>query len=180
VIDPVCALSATKAAQEALSFLDKNFIHLIMGESDMPDNVFLLNVAPVARTPKRILWSQDIAETISKYGTTMLSVLQIAVYMGFDPIYLVGCDGEWEPHKYGEEDPNHFSSEYGKFHYFGKIKEFTPRQCDSAIIRIRKAHEIAKDMCDGLGVKIYNATIGGDLEVYPRVDLLEVLNDIRS
>jgi len=176
-VDPTFALPAGKAIQETPSFLDKNFAHLIVGESDMPDNVFLLNVAPVARVPKRVLWSQDIAEIISKYGTTMLSVLQIAVYMGFDPIYLVGCDGEWKPHKYGEEDLNHFSPEYGKFHHFGKIKEFTPRQRDSAIIRIRKAHEIAKDVCDKLGVKIYNATIGGDLEVYPRVDLLELLRD---
>ena len=30
-------------------------------------------------------------------------------------------------------------------------------------------YEQAKQMCDGLGISIYNATVGGRLEVFPRV-----------
>ena len=41
-------------------------------------------------------------------------------------------------------------------------------------------HGIAKRESEALGVKIYNATVGGILEVYPRVDLREVLNDDTS
>jgi len=175
------ARSAANAAQETTSFLSKRYAHLVMAEAefDISDNVILLNVAPLRVVPL-VVWSQDIAETISKYGTSMLSVLQIAVYMGFNPIYLVGCDGEFEPYKYGEGDPNHFSPDYGNFFNPGQGAEFSPSFCEATTARWDRGLRIAKDVCDKLGVKIYNATIGGDVEIYPRVDLLEVLNDIRS
>ena len=38
-------------------------------------------------------------------------------------------------------------------------------------------HEIIKKECDKRGIEIFNATIGGKLEVYPRVDIREVLHE---
>ena len=37
-------------------------------------------------------------------------------------------------------------------------------------------HEIIKKECDRRGIKIFNATVGGKLETYPRVEIREVLD----
>ena len=34
-----------------------------------------------------------------------------------------------------------------------------------------RSYEFAKEACDKVGFKVYNATRGGKLEVFPRVDL---------
>lgn len=87
------------------------------------------------------------------YGTVITAAIQEAVIRGFTEIVLVGCDLTGE----------HFSPDYGQ-----------------AAIQTglwRTAHEIAKRESDTMGISIYNATIGGSLEVYPRVNLETYLVD---
>jgi hypothetical protein len=101
------------------------------------------------------VWSDDIFKRVSKFGTSLFAAAQIAAYMGFNPIYFIGCD-------LGD---GHFTSEY--------IPKYYEKYCTSqervkpAIIR---SHEIAKINGERLGVEFYNATLGGGLDVYPRVD----------
>lgn len=60
---------------------------------------------------------------------------------------------------------------------------FTKNYLDNIVIadrktnseEIRRSHLLAKKICDHKGIDMYNATIGGDLEVYERVDLNSVL-----
>lgn len=42
---------------------------------------------------------------------------------------------------------------------------------------IRKGHLVAKRICEADGIEMYNATLGGELEVYDRVELSAVLKD---
>jgi len=42
--------------------------------------------------------------------------------------------------------------------------------------QIAKAHIATKRMCEEKGIKTYNATIGGELDVYERVDVNEIIN----
>lgn len=39
------------------------------------------------------------------------------------------------------------------------------------------AHQLARASCEKLGVKIYNSTFGGELEVYKRVDYNELFGN---
>jgi hypothetical protein len=60
---------------------------------------------------------------------------------------------------------------------------FTENYLDNIVIadretnseEIKKSHLLAKRICDHKGINMCNATIGGDLEVYERVDLNSVL-----
>lgn len=60
---------------------------------------------------------------------------------------------------------------------------FTENYLDNIVIadrkinseEIKRSHLLAKRVCDHKGIDMYNATIGGDLEVYERVDLNSVL-----
>lgn len=94
------------------------------------------------------------------HGTTVTYLcIQLAVYMGFSEIYLLGVDCNYTRNLY--DASNHFEG------------------CDTNENRIRLntvypermllAYEKAKEYCDEHEVKIYNATRGGKLEVYKRV-----------
>lgn len=99
--------------------------------------------------------------TYCTYGSSVNVAIQIAVSLGYGPIYLVGCDLG-----YGKGD-DHFDPEYNK----GYDQDLRPARY--ANLDTLNAHMIAKRSSQ---VEIYNATIGGELEVYERVNLSEVLN----
>jgi len=40
---------------------------------------------------------------------------------------------------------------------------------------MRRSHAVIKRVCNDLGIDVYNATIGGELEIYERIDLEDVL-----
>jgi hypothetical protein len=101
----------------------------------------------------------------------MSAMIQIAVQMGYEEIYLTGCDLNYVV----DYRANHFDPTYNDGHkppsiaiagYWAQSDEFNAT-C---------AHKIAKRECDERGVKIYNATVGGSLEVYPRVNLEDIVD----
>lgn len=92
--------------------------------------------------------------------TIAYSLIQLAVYMGFSEIYLLGCDCNYEKGK-----QQHFI-EHG--HIDSSV--------DTLPQRMFVAYEVAREYADKNGIKIYNATRGGMLEVFPRVKLEEVVH----
>lgn len=106
-------------------------------------------------------------------GTVTYLMLQLAVIMGCNPIYLIGIDfhyekpshvtegkikGQWTSHG---ADPNHFDSRY-----FGKGRKWHNPRVD----RMRKAFESARQYARIHGITILNATPGTHLEVFPRTN----------
>jgi hypothetical protein len=108
--------------------------------------------------------------------------LQIAAFLGFSEIYLVGVDMDYEDHKSvkkensrdwtsnKDDDPNHFDPRY-----FGKGTKYHHPRLDETF----KKWEEAKSFFEKKGIKIYNATVGGKLEIFERVKLNDIigLND---
>jgi hypothetical protein len=102
-------------------------------------------------------------------GTVTYMNLQLAAFLGCNPIYLIGVDHSYRKDfkidKVGavwtsrEDDRNHFDPSY-----FGK----GTRWHDPCVDRMEVAYRKAKVVCEKRGIKIVNATIGGQLEVYPR------------
>lgn len=108
---------------------------------------------------------------LCKFGTGLAVAMQIAVQMKFDPLHLVGCDIGYKARgSYNEPDPNHFCDDYGS------RDSMTEEEADLRNRTLIYAHRMAKSDCDERGITVYNSTIGGELEVYPRYDLMEVLN----
>jgi hypothetical protein len=94
--------------------------------------------------------------------TITYSLLQIAVYMGFKEIYLLGCDC------YYPADP-------GKQHFIdsGRVDPNFSTLPDRMIC----AYKEAKKYADTHSISIYNATRGGMLDVFERVSLESVLEN---
>jgi hypothetical protein len=97
-----------------------------------------------------------------KYGGTMNTALQFAFAMGFDPVYVIACDLDYQPiYRESVADPNHFHPDYWTW-------EDTPLEDrDATLIEM---HSIARAEFEKAGRRIYNAGIGGKLDVYERVD----------
>lgn len=116
------------------------------------------------------------AEEITYTGCTVtFSCMQLAYYMGFKEIYLIGVDMSYiipvavqKSNDYDTEvldmdidDPNHFVP-----NYFGRGY----RWHDPNVDKMEQAYIEAHKVTEANGVKIYNATIGGKCEVFDRVD----------
>lgn len=100
-------------------------------------------------------FSSDCADGIYDGCTVTYSAIQMACYMGFDKIYLLGCDTNHAGHV---DDQSNSDMKASNDTWYALIH----------------AYEVAKKYADEQGVKIYNATRGGMLEVFPRVDLDEL------
>lgn len=104
-------------------------------------------------------FSDDCYSCIYDAYSIVFTLMQLACYMGFKEIYLLGCDCNYNQKKayfndYGYRDP--------KFKING----------DKQI----QAHIEFKKFADEKGIKIINCTNGGALEVYPRMKLKDVIS----
>lgn len=83
------------------------------------------------------------------------SLLQIAVYMGFKEIYLLGTDCDYS----------------GERMHVVEYKDRYIQGKDSITNRLLYAFTVAADFARSHDVKIYNATRGGKLEIFERINL---------
>ena len=117
-----------------------------------------------------IEFSDDITKCVYDAGTVVYVSIQCACYLGFKEIYLLGVDHSFalERRKDGTVESravskNHFTN----YHGIGQEEEMgVIFPVDYATMAFEKAKEYA----DGHGIKIYNATRGGKLEVFERVN----------
>ena len=137
---------------------------------------FHLNYVENERFP--LGFSTDCAHQIDCRGTVTCSCMQLAAYMGFKEIYLLGVD-----HNYQKTidingnvvvDPN--AKDYFCEGYDSDIKEIVVHDMGNNT----RAYMDAKKYCDSTAGKttIYNATRGGKLEVFPRVSFDTVMEQI--
>lgn len=132
-------------------------------------------------------WSQfspDAQARIVQPHTVAITMLQLAAYMGFSEIYLIGCDARYVvPDDIEREnaddlsdpriastsaDPNHFDASY-----FGPGRKW--HMPNTALMK--EHFGIAKTALEAMGVSIKNATVGGDLETFDRIALEDLFTD---
>lgn len=104
-------------------------------------------------------FSANIVNGIYTGRTVVYACLQIACYMGFKEIYLLGTDHNY--HNKQSDVANHFHKDY----YKGAIRpnNYFKEKAELGFVA-------AKKYADENDIKIYNATRGGKLEVFERVD----------
>ena len=118
-----------------------------------------------------LFWNAQNPDTFYWGGTVMYLCIQLAVYMGFDPLYLIGIDlsykiptniqQEGDKLTSLEDDSNHFHPDY-----FGKGKRWHLPETD----RMQHCFEKAFKECSAAGVSLFNSTHGGNLAVIPRAE----------
>lgn len=124
-----------------------------------------------------LCFSTDCSEQIYLGGTVTYVMLQLAAYMGVEQIYLLGMDFNYsmEQHKDGtivtNQVCNHMEeieAEHKVFDELIKSRYGVPYLADVDLQLA--AFQTAKKYADEHNIKIYNATRGGKLEVFERVE----------
>ena len=120
-------------------------------------------------------FSTDISKQMDSVGTVTFTCMNIAAYMGFKEIYLIGVDHNYQVTI--DEDGNTVVDDNAKDYfcedYDNDIKDLVIHDMGNNTRVYRKA----KQACDELGIKIFNATRGGKLEVFPRIDFDSLFED---
>lgn len=126
------------------------------------------------------LFSKNCVRELGVGGSVTYLCLQIAYHMGFSEVYMIGFDHNYKIPESAlvsnkretgfdilstDDDVNHFSKDY-----FGKGYRWHDPNVDRMEVGFRKA----KEAYESDGRKVFNATKGGKLEVFPRVKYEDV------
>jgi hypothetical protein len=117
---------------------------------------------------------EDIARDGLWEGATVTYVaMQLAFYMGFSEIVLIGVDHNFkskgEPHKVvvsEGDDPDHFDPSY-----FGKGFKWQLPDLETSEV----AYHMAREAYENAGRSIVDATVGGKLQVFPKANFIELI-----
>lgn len=118
-----------------------------------------------------------LATYIYSGGTVTYVLITLAWMMGFREIYLIGCDHNYDGINVNTMNTeNIVENEEAKEDYFiGNNMRSKESLNVENLDRSEQGYLIARKYIESHGGKIYNATRGGRLEVFPRVNLDEVL-----
>lgn len=155
-------------------FLNSNCYKFFRREESNCKNVLFFN-PKYKNGHKKILFSEDISDFIFDGGSVTYAAIQIAVYMGFSKIYLIGVDHNYAATSFKNNEIS--SSDVANSYFEGmptNLKMTKPNTEGSTLSFIK-----AKEFCDSHNVIIMNATRGGKLEVFPRISLEDILKSPR-
>lgn len=125
--------------------------------------------------PLQFLFSDDAAHELACASTGMYTAAQFAAYMGFRDIYLLGVDHHFRISQNNQGEivvdssvKDYFTDKYNA----DKENLYIPNTEKSTLTYIAM-----KEQCEKRGIKVFNATRGGKLEVFPRVELDSLFSD---
>lgn len=119
-------------------------------------------------------FARDCSLSIFQGATVTFVAMQLAFHMGFRQIGLVGCDHSFSASGpasklvvSGERDDDHFDPNY----FAGGVQWQLPD-----LVASEASYAMAGEVFAAAGGRIVNCTVGGKLELYPRMDLAAFLS----
>ena len=138
------------------------------GELDQKENIYQIferkRYCINRGADKSAFVEEDVTKGFSCGWTVTFVSIQLAIYMGFKEIYLLGVDFNYA---YYIDEHGAIRYKDGVNSYFDGAQNNTSRMNYTATLH---AFQVSQQYCERHDVKIYNATRGGMLEVFPRVD----------
>ena len=111
---------------------------------------------------------RDARRRLWEGATVTFVALQLAYFMGFDQVILIGVDHSFTSKGSPNttivsdgDDPDHFHPQY-----FGKGFRWQLPDLDTS----ERAYQMARETYERAGRRVIDATIGGKLTVFPKVD----------
>lgn len=142
------------------------------------DNCTYFNYLYPSKMKNGLEFHKDCTKALYWAGTVTNCMIQLAFYMGFKDIYLIGVDHNFD--RYVDENGNEVIDTTVKNYFCEKydndIIDEVYRDLGKSTIGYRKISKFAKDN----GINIYNATRGGKLEEFNRISFEEAIKNIES
>ena len=157
---------------------------LILGGPDMPRRLHGTRMVrwhwlgqPVGQPngDGNVCFSGNASEGIWSGGTISFDLMQIAAHLGCNPIVLIGCDHQYE----GEDgiDPRSIMEAPDVQNHFDDNYRVPGERVRPACLNLMtRAFRHAQAWSEANGVQILNATRGGDLDIFQRVSLEDILS----
>ncbi len=167
-------------AKERCSHFDE--IHTFLASDYLRESArYSTNVTfyPFNRMYRKIPeFSMDVSQIVYEGGTVTYVEIQLAVYMGFSEIYLLGVDNTINTKKLAD---GRIGVDHTGQHFYSGNDNREIENAENAWFDLSNrercglydwndTYATAKWHTEQIGVKIFNATRGGALEVFPRVD----------
>lgn len=156
-----------------------NYINLIKGNLSYSNlNVHFLNyekgvVLDENNYNDEKVW--DISNSdIFSMRTVVYGAIQVAIYMGFNRIYLLGCDHDYL-NDIARTTNHHFYKEDKGISDKLHLSEFTRERWFLEYYMRWKQYRLMNEYAKTRNIEIINATAGGMLDVFPRVNLDEIV-----
>jgi hypothetical protein len=113
-------------------------------------------------------FSGDVTGRVFEGSTVTYVALQLAYHLGFSEVILMGVDHSFQsagrPNVTvvsGGDDPDHFSPDYFPTGFRWQLPD---------LLASERAYQLARQAFEAAGRRVLDATVGGKLEVFPRVD----------
>ncbi len=122
----------------------------------------------------------DLIRPLPAPQSVTIMALLLALYMGFGHIYLLGCDHDWILHI---NESRHFYAENQHALNRSAYNEWYGADFESYCqdyIRLWQQYKAIQRVATCSSVRIANATAGGLLDVFPRVDLEALFDGSRT
>ena len=149
-----------------LSWRSRNLIRF------SPSTIFLYTDGTIFQ---QFSFARDITGPVNEGATVTYVAMQIAFYLGFSEVILIGVDHNFTTHgppgltiESAGGDPNHFSP-----NYFGKGFRWQLPNLEISEL----AYRLAKYSFELDGREILDATVGGKLQVFKKVDYHSLFDD---
>jgi hypothetical protein len=117
-------------------------------------------------------FAHDASERLWEGATVTYVALQLAFHMGFEQVILIGVDHSFTTQGKPNttvvsqgDDPNHFHAGY-----FGKGFRWQLPDLDTS----ERAYRLARTSYEQAGRQVLDATVGGKLTVFPKVEYLSL------
>lgn len=134
---------------------------------------YIYNYCPYSINPHNrtdIKMSSDVSKYFVSGATVTYAAIQMAIYMGFKEIYLLGVDHQYS--KYRDEKGELKTNDGVVDHFDGEKSE---DYCVQSVVTSTAAYKAAKVYCEKNDVIIKNLTRGGALEVFERAEFDEIV-----
>lgn len=114
-------------------------------------------------------FSKDISHSVCWASTVMYTAAQFAAYMGFKKIYLIGVDHHF--HISRDRNGNITVDNSVKDYFTDKYNEDRDNLFIPSTDISTDTYYAMKKYCDELNIQVFNATRGGKLEVFKRINI---------
>jgi len=119
----------------------------------------------------------DLTKPIPGCQTVTLFAIMIALYMGCNPVYLIGMDHDFLA---TPSDPTHFYNTEAEARMRPEDEKgfvtWSYEELMVAVTKMWRGYQNLKHVSEKRGYEIYNATEGGFLDVFPRVKFEELFS----
>ena len=159
--------------KDIVFFLPLQFKNTFVSKKLENEKVHFLDLS--LQFKSKIAQQFDMKYPVNGVQNVLILCIQIAIYLGFTEIYLLGADHDWLSH-FGNEQRHFYTSEENEVQNVGS-QGYPYNWWLNAVNTMFQQYKVLNEIAVSKNIKIYNASESGVLDIYPQVRFLETFKN---